>query len=470
MISNPPKAKSKAPKRVANLNRRLVDAEIAAARRTGKATVLWDATARGFGLRVQPNGRARFVLRYRFGGLADAKSQREYKLGGYPELSLSFARQRAAETLLYVMDGGDPARDKQQRREAESMTEAIGRWLDKLANSDMKPGTLKEYRRLWTRDIQPTLGELRAELVGEDDVRRLLEKMADRKVTANRVRARLHSFFGWCEDEHIRGRHTNPVTGVDSFEEKSSERFLQPSQIQALFTSLDRASTAEGLPVPPSLKGKKRGKVKARKSRSKPGARKYVLKAPRRPRTPYARAVDPKRRPMNPVAIAALRFLVFSGWREQEALTLRWDAVDYERGAAALADTKTGKSWRPLSDVALDVLKQQAPVPGNPHVFVGAKVGEPLKEIRHVWYAVRHAAGLAGVRLHDLRHTFASVMVSGGSSLPVIGSALGHKDHKSTQRYAKLMSGAVREASQRAGDSMLEMARAGAAPLTATGE
>ena len=145
-----------------------------------------------------------------------------------------------------------------------------------------------------------------------------------------------------------------------------------------------------------------------------------------------------------------LRFLLLSGWREREALTLRWDAVDLGRGVATLADTKTGRSVRELGAPALAVVDamrahRQA---GNPYVFPGAKPGAHFTDTARVWYAVRHAAGLADVRLHDLRHAFASVAASGGLTLPLIGALLGHTDSATTARYAHLVDSSRKRAAE----------------------
>ncbi|HEY0779360.1 MAG TPA: site-specific integrase, partial [Gemmatirosa sp.] len=159
-----------------------------------------------------------------------------------------------------------------------------------------------------------------------------------------------------------------------------------------------------------------------------------------------ARAITPA----NPVAVAVLRFLLLSGWREREALTLRWDAVDLGRGVATLADTKTGRSVRELGAPALAVVNAMRPhhQAGNPYVFPGAKPGAHFTDTARVWDAARHAAGLADVRLHDLRHAFASVAASGGLTLPLIGALLGHTDSATTARYAHLVDSSRKRAAE----------------------
>jgi integrase len=142
--------------------------------------------------------------------------------------------------------------------------------------------------------------------------------------------------------------------------------------------------------------------------------------------------------PANPVTVSALRFLMLTGWREKEALTLRWDAVDFSRGVVTLENTKAGRSTRPIPAPALALLAEQSRIEGSPYVFPGRLQGKPLQEIQRIWYAVRTAAGLEGVRLHDLRHSVASIAAAQGHSLYMIGKLLGHKDQRSTARYAHL--------------------------------
>jgi integrase len=144
-------------------------------------------------------------------------------------------------------------------------------------------------------------------------------------------------------------------------------------------------------------------------------------------------------RPANPIAVAALRFLLLSGWRENEALTLRWEFLNVERSHAALPKTKTGRSIRPLGAAVWALFSTLPRVADSPYVFPGAKSNKPLKELKRVWGAVRHAAGLDAVRLHDLRHSHASVGVGDlGLSLPIVAALLGHTKVATTQRYAHL--------------------------------
>jgi integrase len=160
--------------------------------------------------------------------------------------------------------------------------------------------------------------------------------------------------------------------------------------------------------------------------------------------------------------IACIRFLLLSGWRESEARTLRWDALDYARGYATLADTKTGRSQRPLGAPVFALLDELPRLAGSPYVFPGIRPDVPLVNLSRTWEAVRIAADLPGVRLHDLRRTAAA----GGLSLLQIGAALGHRNQSTTQKYAHLADDLRRLAADRIASDVAAALAGTTAPAT----
>ena len=148
----------------------------------------------------------------------------------------------------------------------------------------------------------------------------------------------------------------------------------------------------------------------------------------------------------SPYAVAAVKLLVFTGARLGEVLGLRWDWVDFERGEARFSDSNTGAKTLHLPPPALAVLTELPRIDGNPYVIVGAKPGAALVNLEKPWLAIRKPAGLDDVRLHDLRHAFASVAASSGMGLPIIGKILGHSQPATTARYAHLASDPVKAA------------------------
>jgi integrase len=148
----------------------------------------------------------------------------------------------------------------------------------------------------------------------------------------------------------------------------------------------------------------------------------------------------------SPYAVAAVNLLVFTGARLGEVLGLQWEWIDFERGEARLPDSKTGAKTLHLPPPARAVLADLPRLDGNPYVIAGAKEGAALVNLEKPWRAIRKAAGLDDVRLHDLRHAFASVAASSGMGLPIIGKMLGHTQAATTARYAHLASDPVKAA------------------------
>ena len=221
----------------------------------------------------------------------------------------------------------------------------------------------------------------------------------------------------------------NPCQGVERFQEKGKERFLSATEQAAFHTALDTAAR-DGLPQPPT----------ARRRRGRPERQaKPALGARRR------RGGQPGPRPADPYAVAALRFLLVSGCRLREVLALKWSEVD-PAGYLRLERTKTGRQVRPVGAAALALLDKLPRQGRNPYVFQGRKTGTHLQSLAVLWAAVQHAAGLEGVRLHDLRHTYASNAAEAGVPLQVIGALLGHRRPETTARYSHLTDETVRQA------------------------
>jgi integrase len=161
----------------------------------------------------------------------------------------------------------------------------------------------------------------------------------------------------------------------------------------------------------------------------------------------------------SPFAIAAIRLLIFTGARLGEILTLRWAYVDTELRALKLPDSKTGRKTVWLSPPALEVLTSLPRVQDNPYVIVGDRSGAHLVNIRKTWARICKRAGLADVRIHDLRHSYASVAVGAGVGLYLTGKILGHLRNTTTERYAHLADDPVRQANELVGRRIAEAMR-----------
>ena len=387
---------------------------------------LWDDSLPGFGVKLTPSGHRAYVVQYRPAGLGRRVTAKRIVLGSHGMLTPDEARRLAKRELGRVAQGEDPAAERTARKGADTVKEFGGAYLEDV-RVRRKPGTAREYNRLWEKHVLPALGSKQVAEVTVLDIRRLHRLMHKTPYLANRLAAMLGAFFTFAEKEGARPPHNNPAHGVEFYPESPRERFLTPDEFRRLGTALATAET-EGL-------------VSAPKYRRKPGKKE---KQKHRPKT------ADKPIPANPLAVAAIRLLALTGCREGEVLSLRWDAVDFERGHLRFADSKTGKSVRPLGQSAAALLSTLPRIEGNPYVLPGLKQGEHLKEIKRVWYAVRHAAKLDELRLHDLRHSFASVPAASGESLLVVRSLLGHKRVATTERYAHLGDDPVKRAADRA--------------------
>lgn len=425
-------------------SRKLTQAFVDRVRPATRDTFYWHAeriqqNAR-LGLKVTPAGKKVFVVQYRpLGGRRDMPRR----------MTLAATDLKGAEREARRLFGKhqDPARARQDERLAETVAETLPLFLSELEGK-RKPRTIYESTRILGGQyaggahegyVTPALGRVRVRDVTPTMVAALHRQVwggheGARPVMANRVLAALSAFFTWSEARGYRPRGSNPARGVSRYPETARERFLDGDELGRLSTALRAAETVGLLPA-----------KALRKSTANDAKRKH------RPKTADAPRVA------DPVAVAAIRLLVLTGFREQEALSLRWDAVDVTRGEVTLEDSKTGRSVRPLGAPAGELLAA-LPHDGD-YVFPGAVPGQPRREIKRVWYAVREAAQLDGLRLHDLRHTIASVAASGGATLPMVAALLGHKDLKSTQRYAHLFDSAKRQMADRAaGDIHAAMA------------
>ena len=241
----------------------------------------------------------------------------------------------------------------------------------------------------------PSWGRLLVTEVKLVDIERLHGRLAAKPYQANRLLAMVRKFFNWCEDRGARSRGTNPCRGIEQYPERKRERFLSQDEIGRLGAALREAEEANVI-------------------------------------TPWA--------------AAAIRLLFLTGCRRQEILQLRWEDVDLERKLLLLPESKTGKRAVLLNGPALDILNRIPRVSGNPFVIVGKVDGAHLVNLSKPWGRICKAAKLEGLRVHDLRHSFASVAAAGGESLVVIGSLLGHREARTTARYAHLADDPLRAA------------------------
>lgn len=378
--------------------------------------IVWDEELKGLGARIYPTGAKAFILNYRNkDGL-----KRRLTIGKYPSVTVEQARRKATSLLGGIADGEDPLGARKAFRSAVTVSELGIEYLSDV-DARKRPSTAIEYRRVWNKHVAPALGAQKVANVTTADIGALHRKMHSTPYQANRMLAMLGAFFRFASRQGVRSKHDNPAHDIPFYAETARERFLTPAEVLRLGNALAIAES-KGLPPAPS---------KRRKPKSD-ATKKHI---PKSVETPY---------PANPYTVAAIRFLLLSGWREGEALTLRWRDIDLEKGGVILPQTKTGRSIRPLGAAACQLIASLGRIEGTEYVFPGKSLDRPLVNLTRTWYAVRYAAGLEDVRLHDLRHSFASAVASGGGSLLMIRSLLGHKDTATTAKYAHLYDDPIR--------------------------
>jgi len=377
---------------------RLTNKRIRDAKPDQAETFLWDDDVPGLGVRIRPTSKT-YVLRYRIGRGRDA-SQRRSALGKCSVLSLSDARAMAREYLLEVAKGGDPFGQQQAKRTAPTMADLFERYISDHARPHKKPRSIEEDLRLIRLHLAPAFARRKVSEMTRDEIDRWHKSKKATPGAANRARALLSKAMNLAEVWGWRPDGSNPVRNIKPFKEsEGAERFLSPAELRAMGEAL-RAYEAEG---------------------------------------------------GSPIAATAIRFLALTGARRSEALSLRWDWVDFEGGRLNLPESKTGKKVITLNAAALALLADIPRMAHNPYVFPGEAAGGHLVDLKRPWKLVRERAGLANVRLHDLRHSFASLGAAGGMGLPVIGALLGHKETRTTQRYAHLADDPLRAASEAIG-------------------
>ena len=367
---------------------------------------LWDAAVRGFGIRRQGGRDVAFVLLYR----TPEGRTRRFTIGraGSP-WTPDTARAEALRLLGEVVKGIDPAAAKQERRHALTVADLCGQYLADAeagrllvrGGKPKKPLTLASDRGRIEGHIVPLLGRLAVAAVTRQDVTKFMHAVAEgaTKRDPRRVRARgisklrggrgvatrtvglLGAIFAYAVEHGMRA--DNPAHGVKKFAEGTRERRLSDDEYAALGEGVRQA---EGTIWPP--------------------------------------------------AITCLRFLALTGWRSGEAVGLRWADVDMVRRVAVLADSKTGRSVRPLSQAACDVLRAQPRIGDSGLIFPGSKGSGVMLGFKKFARRIVAASGLpADVTPHVLRHSFVSLAAELGLSEPTIGSLVGHKSHTITSRY-----------------------------------
>lgn len=342
---------------------------------------LRDTELKGFGVRRQ-QGEASYFLQKKLHGRV-----RWYTIGVHGSPFTAETARKQAMTILYGLNAGiDPT--KQKRLEsAKPLLRDVTKQFMAVHGPKLKPRSREEYQRLITLHIEPSLGRRLVADITRGDVAKFHAKMASTPSAANFALAVLSKLLRWCEDAGYRTEQSNPARGLTKYRANKLERYLSNDEFARLGVVLDQvaAGSEEDL-----------------------------------------------------YAVAAIRLLLLTGARLSEILTLQWSYVDFDRLMLRLPDSKTGQKTIRLSPAAIAVVKAVPRVKGNPYVIVGRIQGTHLVNLQKPWRRIRALAKLEDVRIHDLRHTFASRAAANGASLPMIGKLLGHTQSQTTARYTHL--------------------------------
>ena len=368
------------------ITKRLVDA----VEPRDKPYTIYDGQVPGFGIRVQPGGTKTYVVLYRF-----AHHRRCVSLGRHGVITPEQARTQATKILVRVKDGEDPAASRQSGGHVTTVADLAKRFDKEHIAVRLKPKSAEGYRSNLRLFIVPALGRFKVAEVTRADVARFHLEFQQNPYQSNRNLAIVSKMFNLAELWGLRPDGSNPCRHVKRYKEEKRERYLSTDELARLGEVL-RKCEREG-----------------NEDQS---------------------------------VINLIRLLMLTGCRLNEILTLKWDYVDLDNGVFRLPDSKTGAKIVHIGGAAVGVLGKIERLDDNPWVINGTFANTHLQSPQHSWRRIRARAELDDVRIHDLRHTFASMAVSSGEGLPMIGKLLGHTQIQTTARYAHLFNEPIKQA------------------------
>jgi integrase len=355
--------------------------------------ITYDPALPGFGVRITAAGHRAFVLTY----WNRAGRQRRYTIGSFPDWSVTGAREEAHRLKRLIDAGGDPLAEIAAERAAPTVNDLIERFLEEHV-ARKRPRTQYDYRNMIERHLRPTLGRMKVAEVAWGDVDALHRKItkAGRTTQANRVVTMVAKMFALAIRWKMRA--DNPAKGIERNQEQKRKRYPGADELKQLTAALDQHADQQAADI--------------------------------------------------------FRICLLTGCRSGEAMAARWADLDLTAGIW----TKPGSTTKqktdhvvPLSAPAQQLLTELRHKTNGPWVFpADSKPGHRVT-VQKSWLALCAAAGITGLRIHDLRHGFASQLVSSGASLPLIGSLLGHSNPQTTARYAHLFDDPQRAAVERVG-------------------
>lgn len=375
---------------------RLTKRAVDALKTKNRDTLFWDRDLAGFGVRVHSAGRKSYVVQSRGpGGI------KRVTIGRHGALSTGEARKQAALVIDRIKRGEYPGLEPPA--EEPTLAAVAERFMRVYVERHLKPRTVVEYRTILDKHVLPVLGGMALGRIGRAELTAFQHRLRHTPSRANTSIHLLSRMFNLAEAWGLVPPGRNPCRRLSLYRTRPRERFLTSEEYRRLGRSLKDAEAAGSIWPP---------------------------------------------------AITAIRLLMLTGCRRSEILSLKWDDVDRTAGDLRLRDAKTGPRMVPLTNPVRGILDKLPRQPDNPWVVIGQKPGKNLTDLHYYWRPVRERAGLSDLRLHDLRHSYASRALALGESLYTIGKLLGHATVTTTARYTHLMLKAEKEAATRVGGSI----------------
>lgn len=358
--------------------------------------VHYDDDVKGFGLRITKAGTKSFVLNYTIN-----RRERRMTIGGYPTWSAAAARNEAKRLRRMIDQGEDPLEERNLRKTAPNVSDLWSEY-QRVHLPTLSDRSQSDQRSMWTKYILPELKPLQVRELSSNHIDRLHARVSEAGATrANRVlevfrkALNLAIRWGWIEK--------NPADGFRRNTEHARERYLTTAEYEKVFDALERMK--------------------------------------------------------NQKAANAIRLLILTGARRGEVLSLEWTDLNLEQGLWNRPPHKSKDRKRkriPLSNEALVLLQSMQEDATSPYLFP-TSAGTHMQDFNRPWAWLKKETGLENLRVHDLRHSFASVLISGGTPLEIIGKLLGHSQHQTTLRYAHLMDDPLRRAANSFSASSVNM-------------
>jgi integrase len=353
-----------------------------------KDYIIWDDEIKGFGCRILPSGRRTYVFHY------TSPATRKYsylKIGVHGNCTVDQARDKAKKWCGDIVQDIDPKEQKKAKAIAQKKSILFADFweifTDKYIREHHKPSTMRANKSRIKNNILPFFGTKKISDIQLEDIVAFKDTFPHVRGNCSKCIELLSPAFEQAELWGYRDRHTNPCKGIAKSPSRKMERFLTAAELKKLEEVL--ASIASS-------------------SRS------------------------------SQYTVAAIWLLIFTGCRLGEVLDLQWEGVHLEDGYLYLKDSKVGVRTIPLNDKAKQLFTPLQKQEGNPYVFCGKLSGKPLNNINKTWHKVRTLSGIPDVRIHDLRHSFASFALKQGIDLYTVSKLLGHKNISTTTRYAHL--------------------------------